>query len=133
MLVDLSDVSLTAIHCRMWLAWSRACIMDTATVVVCVMFSNGCSLSLQSDSRRTFIWRVPGTPIFFKRTSLNDTVPVEQDGSFGGEAELFWVPELNHLFRLQPLQAISIGTSFWNNMYVCLFRGTMGAEFCAYG
>ncbi|MDI4567641.1 MAG: hypothetical protein E7Y34_00950 [Mycoplasma sp.] len=33
--------------------------------------------------------------------------------------ELFWVPELTFMFKLESWQAISIGTSFWNNMYIC--------------
>ncbi|GFX71619.1 cubilin [Trichonephila clavipes] len=36
--------------------------------------------SLQSDSRRTFAWRLPVTT---KRASLNDTISMVQDCSFG--------------------------------------------------
>ncbi|GFS61129.1 uncharacterized protein TNCV_4956251 [Trichonephila clavipes] len=36
---------------------------------------------------------------------------------FGGRV-IFWVPELPCMFRLDPWQAKSVGTTFWNNMYV---------------
>ncbi|KFM64980.1 Transposable element Tcb1 transposase, partial [Stegodyphus mimosarum] len=45
---------LTATHCRLRFAWSRE-------QWACVMFSDESRFSLQSDSRRTFIWRAPGT------------------------------------------------------------------------
>ncbi|GFT15418.1 HTH_Tnp_Tc3_2 domain-containing protein [Trichonephila clavipes] len=51
--------------------------------------------SLQSDSRRTLIWRVPGIRY---HQPLNDTITVVQDGSFG--KELFLVPELTCMFRV---------------------------------
>ncbi|KFM59670.1 hypothetical protein X975_13329, partial [Stegodyphus mimosarum] len=56
-------------------------------------------------------------PVTTKKTSLSDSVAVVQECSFG--VELFWVPELTCMFKLEPWQAKSIGTSFWNNTYVC--------------
>lgn len=49
-------------------------------------------------------------PMTVKRTSSNDTVLTVQDCSF--EGELYWAPKICR-------QAKCIGTSFWNNMYVC--------------
>ncbi|GFY23800.1 HTH_Tnp_Tc3_2 domain-containing protein [Trichonephila clavipes] len=62
-------VPLTSIHCRLQLTWSREHTMWTRQQWSCVMFSLSFSLSLsdesrfslQSDSRRTLIWRAPGT------------------------------------------------------------------------
>ncbi|GFX28265.1 DDE_3 domain-containing protein [Trichonephila clavipes] len=53
-----------------------------------VMFFRRVRFSLQSDSRRTLIWKAPGTR-YRKRTPLNDTVTVVRDGSFGEELFLF--------------------------------------------
>ncbi|GFT99188.1 HTH_Tnp_Tc3_2 domain-containing protein [Trichonephila clavipes] len=90
-------VPLTATYCRLRLTWSREHALGTPQQWSCVMFSDESSFSLESDSRRTLIWRVPGT-IITKRKPLNDTVTMAQDGSFG--EELFLVPELTCLFRV---------------------------------
>ncbi|GBL84375.1 hypothetical protein AVEN_34034-1, partial [Araneus ventricosus] len=90
-------VPLIATHCRLRLAWSREHALWTPQQWSCVMFSDESRFSLQSDSRRTFIWRAPGT-VTTKRTPLNNTVTVVQDGSFG--EELFLVPELTCMFRV---------------------------------
>ncbi|GFS56869.1 transposable element Tcb1 transposase [Trichonephila clavipes] len=54
-------VPLTATHCRLRLTWSREHALWTPQQWSCVMFSDESRFSLQSDSRRTFIWRAPGT------------------------------------------------------------------------
>ncbi|KFM57413.1 Transposable element Tc1 transposase, partial [Stegodyphus mimosarum] len=54
-------VSLTATHCRLRLAWSREHALWTPQQWACVMFSDESRFSLQSDSRRTFIWRATDT------------------------------------------------------------------------
>ncbi|GFW73545.1 HTH_Tnp_Tc3_2 domain-containing protein [Trichonephila clavipes] len=82
-------VPLTATHCQLRLTWSREQALWTPQQWSCVMFSDESRFSLQSDSRQTLIWRVPGT-CYHHETPLNDTVTVVQDGSFG--EELFWVP-----------------------------------------
>ncbi|GFU91104.1 transposable element Tcb2 transposase [Trichonephila clavipes] len=43
------------------LTWSRENALWTPQQWSCVMFSDESRLSLQSDSRRTLIWRVPAT------------------------------------------------------------------------
>ncbi|GFW55767.1 transposable element Tcb1 transposase [Trichonephila clavipes] len=53
-------VLLTATHCRLRLTWSREHALWTPQQWSCVMFSDESRLSLQSDSRRTLIWRAPG-------------------------------------------------------------------------
>ncbi|GFW90329.1 transposable element Tcb2 transposase [Trichonephila clavipes] len=54
-------VPLTATHCRLRLNWSRAHVLWTQQQWSCVMFSDESRFSLQPDSRRTLIWRAPGT------------------------------------------------------------------------
>ncbi|GFT10823.1 HTH_Tnp_Tc3_2 domain-containing protein [Trichonephila clavipes] len=58
--------------------------------------------SLLSDSRRTLIWRDPGTRYYQENTIVRvrarDTVTVVKDGSFW--EELFSVSELTCMFRV---------------------------------
>ncbi|GFV60592.1 transposable element Tcb1 transposase [Trichonephila clavipes] len=54
-------VPLTATHCRLQLTWSREHALWTPHQWSCVMFFDESRFSLQSDSRRTLIWRAPGT------------------------------------------------------------------------
>ncbi|GFX90301.1 transposable element Tc3 transposase [Trichonephila clavipes] len=88
------------------------------------MFSDESRFSFQSDSRQTLIWRAPGTS---KRTPLNNTVTVVQDGSrvWGGiiigsrnDLHIQSVTMTGHIYRDVILE-----------QHVRLFRGAMGAEF----
>ncbi|GFY14045.1 transposable element Tcb1 transposase [Trichonephila clavipes] len=88
------------------------------------MFSNESRFSLQSDSRRTLIWRAPGIR-YHQENTLNDTVTVVQDGSFG--EELFLVPELTCMFSVTMTGHIYRDVLL--EQHVRLFRGAMGAEF----
>ncbi|GFS71865.1 transposable element Tcb1 transposase [Trichonephila clavipes] len=54
-------VPLTATHCRLRLTWSREYALWTTQQWSCAMFSDESRFSLKSDSRRTLIWRAPGT------------------------------------------------------------------------
>ncbi|GFU99899.1 transposable element Tcb2 transposase [Trichonephila clavipes] len=54
-------VPLIATHCRLQLSWSREHVLWAPQQWSCVMFSDEFRFSLQSDSRRTLIWRAPGT------------------------------------------------------------------------
>ncbi|GFU67470.1 transposable element Tcb1 transposase [Trichonephila clavipes] len=54
-------VPLTATLCRLQLTWSREHALWTPQQWSCGMFSDESRFSLQSDSRRTLIWRAPGT------------------------------------------------------------------------
>ncbi|GFV29199.1 acyl-CoA synthetase family member 2, mitochondrial [Trichonephila clavipes] len=62
-------VLLTSTHCRMQLTWSREHVLWTPQQWSCVMFSDEPKFSLQSDSRRTLIWRAPGTRYHQENTS----------------------------------------------------------------
>ncbi|KFM63892.1 Transposable element Tc1 transposase, partial [Stegodyphus mimosarum] len=57
-------VPLTATHCRLRLAWSREHALWTPQQWACVMFSDESRFSLQSDSRRIFIWRAPALAFY---------------------------------------------------------------------
>ncbi|GFW89053.1 transposable element Tcb1 transposase [Trichonephila clavipes] len=54
-------VSFTATHCRLRLTWSREHALWTPQQWSCAMFSDESRFSLQFDSRRTLLWRAPGT------------------------------------------------------------------------
>ncbi|GFV42796.1 transposable element Tcb1 transposase [Trichonephila clavipes] len=54
-------VPLTVTHCRLQLTWCREHALWTPQQWSCVMFFDESRFSLQSDSRRILIWRVPGT------------------------------------------------------------------------
>ncbi|GFU39024.1 transposable element Tcb1 transposase [Trichonephila clavipes] len=54
-------VPLTATHCRLRFTWSREHALWTPQQWSYVMFSYESRFSLLSDSRRTLIWRAPGT------------------------------------------------------------------------
>ncbi|GFU22204.1 HTH_Tnp_Tc3_2 domain-containing protein [Trichonephila clavipes] len=92
-------VPLTAIHCRLRLTWSREHALWTPQQWSCVMFSDESRFSLPSDSRRTLIWRAPGT-----RYHQENTIERHRYGGAGwltfGE-ELFLVPELTCMFRVE--------------------------------
>ncbi|GFX13938.1 transposable element Tcb1 transposase [Trichonephila clavipes] len=88
-------VPLTATHCYLRLPWSREPALWTPQQWSCVMFSDESRFSLQSDSRRTLIWRAPGT-----RYHQENTIERHHYGGAGwlvGE-ELFLVPELTYMF-----------------------------------
>ncbi|GFV90613.1 transposable element Tcb1 transposase [Trichonephila clavipes] len=61
-------VPLTATQCRLRLTWSREHELLIPQQWSCVMFSNEFRFSLQSDSRRTIIWREPGTLYYQENT-----------------------------------------------------------------
>ncbi|GFS66798.1 transposable element Tcb1 transposase [Trichonephila clavipes] len=116
-------VQLTTTHCRLRLTWSREDALWTPQQWSYVMFSDESRFSLQSDSRRTLIWRAPGT-----RYHQENTIERHRYGGAGWLAfgeELFLVPDLTCMFRV----AISIGMSFWNNMYIC-FGASWVLNFC---
>ncbi|GFV76410.1 HTH_Tnp_Tc3_2 domain-containing protein [Trichonephila clavipes] len=91
-------VPLTATHCHLRLAWSREHALWTPQQWSCVMFSDESRFSLQCDSRRTLIWRAPGT-----RYHQENTIERHRYGGAGWLAfgeELFLVPELICMFRV---------------------------------
>ncbi|GFW98134.1 HTH_Tnp_Tc3_2 domain-containing protein [Trichonephila clavipes] len=90
-------VPLTATHCRLRLTWSREDALWTPQQWSCVMFYDESRFSLQSDSRRTLIWRAPGS-----RYHQENTIERQR---YGGAGWLVWggiflVPELTCMFRV---------------------------------
>ncbi|GFW97642.1 HTH_Tnp_Tc3_2 domain-containing protein [Trichonephila clavipes] len=91
-------VPLTATHCLLRLIWSREHALWIPQQWSCVMFSIESRFSLHSESRRTLIWREPGT-----RYHQENTIERHRYGGAGWLAfgeELFWVPELTCMFRV---------------------------------
>ncbi|GFU76597.1 transposable element Tcb1 transposase [Trichonephila clavipes] len=118
-------VPLTATHCHLRLTWSREHALWILQQWSCVMFSDVSRFSLHSDSRRTLIWRAQ-LPITTKRTPLNNTVMVVQDGSFGEELILDSRTNLH-------VQSVTMTRHIYRDVileqHVRLFRGAMVAEF----
>ncbi|GFY30953.1 transposable element Tc1 transposase [Trichonephila clavipes] len=118
-------VSLTATHCRLRLTWSREHALWTPQQWSCVMFSDESRFSLQSNSRRTLIWRAPST-----RYHQENTIERHRYGAagwlvwggiiFGSRTDLHVqsVPMTGHIYRNVILE-----------QHVRLFRGAIGAEF----
>ncbi|KFM60006.1 Transposable element Tcb1 transposase, partial [Stegodyphus mimosarum] len=118
-------VPLTATHCRLRLAWSREHALWTPQQWACVMFSDESRFSLQSDSGRTFIWRVQGTRYHQEN--------IFERHRYGGAGALVWGRII--LSSRTDLQ-VQIGTmtsQIYRNVIleqnVRLFRGAMGAQF----
>ncbi|GFU76084.1 transposable element Tc1 transposase [Trichonephila clavipes] len=118
-------VPLTATHCRLRLTWSREHALWTPQQWSCVMFSDESRFSLQSDSRRTLIWRTPGT-----RYHQENTI---ERYRYGGAGWLVWRGIiLGSRSDLHAQSVTMIGHIYRNVMleqHVRLFQGTMGAEF----
>ncbi|KFM64981.1 Transposable element Tcb1 transposase, partial [Stegodyphus mimosarum] len=134
-------VPLTATHCRLRLAWSKEHALWTPQQWACVMFSDESRFNLQSDSRRTFIWRAPGTRYYQENIierhryggagllvwgGMNDTV-------YGGEGVLVWGEIILGSGTDLHVQMETLTSQIYGNLFleqhVCLFRGAMGAQF----
>ncbi|GFW70618.1 transposable element Tcb1 transposase [Trichonephila clavipes] len=89
------------------------------------MFSNESRFSLQSDSRRTLIWRAPGT-----RYHQENTIERHR---YGGAGWLVW-GGITLCFRTNlHVQSVTMTGHIYRDVileqHVRLFRGAMGAEF----
>ncbi|GBM43277.1 Transposable element Tcb1 transposase [Araneus ventricosus] len=118
-------VPLTATHCRLRLAWSREHTLWTPQQWSCVMFSEESRFSLQSDSRRTFIWRAPGT-----RYHQENTIERHR---YGGAGWLVWGGIILGSRTDLHVQSVTMTGHIYRDVileqHVRLFRGTIGAEF----
>ncbi|GBN66775.1 Transposable element Tcb1 transposase [Araneus ventricosus] len=118
-------VPLTATHCRLRLAWSREHALWTPQQWSCVMFSDESRFSLQSDSRRTFIWREPGT-----RYHQENTIERHR---YGGAGWLVWGGIILGSRTDLRVQSVTMTGHIYRDVileqHVRLFRGAMGAEF----
>ncbi|GBM40401.1 Transposable element Tcb1 transposase [Araneus ventricosus] len=118
-------VPLTATHCRLRLAWSREHALWTPQQWSCVMFSDESRFSLQSDSRRTFIWRAPGT-----RYHQENTIERHR---YGGAGWLVWGGIILGSRTDLHVQSVTMTGHIYRDVileqHVRLFRDAMGAEF----
>ncbi|GBM80614.1 Transposable element Tcb1 transposase [Araneus ventricosus] len=118
-------VPLTATHCRLRLAWSREHALWTPQQWSCVMFSDESRFSLQSDSRRTFIRRAPGT-----RYHQENTIERHR---YGGAGWLVWGGIILGSRTDLHVQSVTMTGHIYRDVileqHVRLFRGAMGAEF----
>ncbi|GFX48171.1 transposable element Tcb1 transposase [Trichonephila clavipes] len=114
-------VPLTAAHCRLRLTWSRQHALWTTQQWSFVMFSDESRFSLQSDSHRTLIWRVPGT-----RYHQENTTDVSAGWLVWGGIILSSRTDLH-------VQSVTLTGHIYRDVIleqrVRLFRGAMGAEF----
>ncbi|GFW27100.1 transposable element Tcb1 transposase [Trichonephila clavipes] len=118
-------VPLTATHCHLRLTSSREHALWTPQQWSCVVFSDESRFSLQSDSRRTLIWRVPGTPYHQKN--------IIERHRYGGVG---WFVCGGIIFGSRTdlhVQSATMTGHIYRDVileqHVRLFRGSMGAEF----
>ncbi|GFV04267.1 transposable element Tcb1 transposase [Trichonephila clavipes] len=118
-------VPLTATHCRLRLTWSREHAFWTPQQWTCVMFSDESMFSLQSDSRRTLIWRAPGT-----RYHQENTI---ERHLYGGAGWLVWGGIILGSGTDLHVQSATMTGHIYRDVileqHVRFFRGAMGTEF----
>ncbi|GFT76878.1 transposable element Tcb1 transposase [Trichonephila clavipes] len=118
-------VPLTATHCRLRLTWGREHALWTPQQWSCVMFSDEYRLSLLSDSRRTLIWRAPGTHYHQENT-------IERH-RYGGAGWLVWGGIILGSRTDMHVQNVTMTGHIYRDVileqHVRLFWGAMGAEF----
>ncbi|GFX20972.1 HTH_Tnp_Tc3_2 domain-containing protein [Trichonephila clavipes] len=118
-------VPLTATHCRLRLTWSREHALWTPQQWSCEMFSDESRFSFQSDSRRTLIWRAPGT-----RYHQDNTIERHRYGGAG------WLGRGGIILDSRTdlhVQSVTMTGHIYRDVvleqHVRLFRGAMGAEY----
>ncbi|GFV24074.1 transposable element Tcb1 transposase [Trichonephila clavipes] len=118
-------VPLTTNHCRLRLTWSKEHALWTPQQWSCVMFSDESRFSFQSDSRRTLIWRAPGT-----RYHQENTIERHRYGSTGW---FVWGGIILGSRTDLDVQSVTMTGHIYRDVileqYVRLFRGAKGAEF----
>ncbi|GFY20975.1 transposable element Tcb1 transposase [Trichonephila clavipes] len=119
------SVPLTATHCRLRLNWSRERALWTPQQWSCVMFSDESRFSLQSDSRRTLIWRATGT-----RYHQENTFERQR---YGGAGWLVWGVIILGSRSDLHVQSVTMTGHIYRDVileqHARLLRGAMGAEF----
>ncbi|GFW57129.1 transposable element Tcb1 transposase [Trichonephila clavipes] len=118
-------VLLTTTHCHLRLTWSREPALWTPQQWCCMMFSDESRFSLQSDSRRTLIWRAPGT-------RYHQENPIERH-RYGGAGWLVWGGIILGSRTDLHVQSVTMTGHIYRDVIleqrVRFFRGAMGAEF----
>ncbi|GFW22298.1 transposable element Tcb1 transposase [Trichonephila clavipes] len=119
-------VPLTVAHCRQRLTWSREHALWTPQQWSCVMFSDESRFSLQSDSRRTLIWRAPGTRYRQENTTERHRC--------GGAGWLVWGRIILGSRTDLHVQSVTMTGHIYRDVileqHVRLFRGAMVLNFC---
>ncbi|KFM72212.1 Transposable element Tcb1 transposase, partial [Stegodyphus mimosarum] len=118
-------VPLIATHCRLRLTWSREHALWTPQQWACVMFSDESRFSLQSDSRRTFIWRAPDNRYHQEN--------IIERHRYGGGGVLVWggiiLGSRSDLHVQIGTMTSQIYRDVTQEQHVRLLRGAMGAQF----
>ncbi|GFW45350.1 transposable element Tcb2 transposase [Trichonephila clavipes] len=118
-------IPLTATHCLLRLTWSREHALWTPQQWFCVMFSDESRFSLQSDSRRTLIWRTPVT-----RYHQENTIERHR---YGGAGSLVLGGIILGIRTDLYVQSVRMTGHIYRDVsleqHVRLFRCAMGAEF----
>ncbi|GFY19834.1 transposable element Tcb2 transposase [Trichonephila clavipes] len=124
-----SCIPLTATHCRQRLTWNREHALWTPQQWSYVMFSDESRFSLQSDSRRTLMWRAPGT-LYHQENTI-------ERHRYGGAGWLVWGGIILGSRTDMHVQSVTITSLIYRDaileQHVRLFRGAMGAEFLFMG
>ncbi|GFY26845.1 transposable element Tcb1 transposase [Trichonephila clavipes] len=118
-------VPLTATHCHLRVTWSREHALCAPQQWSSGMFSDESRFSLHSDSRRTLIWRAPGT-----RYHQENTIERHR---YGGAGLLVWGGIILDSRTDLHVQSVTMTDHIYRNVileqHVRLFRGAMGAKF----
>ncbi|GFT81076.1 transposable element Tcb1 transposase [Trichonephila clavipes] len=118
-------VPLTATHCHLRLTWSREHALWTPQQWSCGMFSDESRFSLQSDPRRTLIWRAPGTRHLQENTNKRHR--------YASTGWLVWVGIILGSRTDLHVQSVTMTVHIYRDVilkqHVRLFRDAMGAEF----
>ncbi|GFW19211.1 transposable element Tcb1 transposase [Trichonephila clavipes] len=118
-------VPLTATHCHLILTWSRKYALWIPQQRSCVMFSDESRFSLQFDSRRSLIWRAPGTRYYQEKTIKRHR--------YVGAGCLVWGGIILGSRTDLHVQSVTMTGHIYRDVileqHVRLFRGAMGAEF----
>ncbi|GFU61008.1 transposable element Tcb1 transposase [Trichonephila clavipes] len=116
---------LSATLCRLRLTWTREHALWTPQQWSCVMFSYESRFSLQSDSRRTLMWKVPGS-----RYHQENTIERHRYGGAG------WLVSGGIILGSRSdlhVQSVTMTGHIYRDVileqHVRLNRGAMGAEF----
>ncbi|GFU06222.1 transposable element Tcb1 transposase [Trichonephila clavipes] len=114
-----------SIHGRLRLTWRREHALWTPQQWSCVLFSEESRFSWQSDSRRTLIWRAPGTRCH--QGNANER------HRYGGARWLVWGGIILGSRTDLHAQSVTMTDHIYRDVileqHVRLFRGAMGAEF----
>ncbi|GFV68753.1 transposable element Tcb2 transposase [Trichonephila clavipes] len=118
-------VPLTATQSLLRLTWSREHALWTPQQWSCVMFSDESRFSLQSNSCRALIWRVPGT-----RYHQENTIERHR---YGGAGWLVWGGIILGSRTNLHVQSVTMTEHIYRDdileQHARLFRGAMDAEF----